>query len=656
MLAEPVPVVAYYFSPSGSNNRTAAEAQNPQTPWQSTAVLQNMTINAGTHLRFMTGNYGPAMLSYNEIPMTIAMNSDRGWKGTALNPIVIENYNGSSPVFTTYKTATNAVAVKGRPNVFAYAINVFEELSVVEIDGYVRECVRYPKRTETGQHGYLMGRTRSGGNMNQTATISAAWVPAFNVVGGDLVTRVNEFQVFSHKIMGQTSNTISFVNMAFSGIEDQFGTYFQNHVNLLSSNWDWAFKRGSTYAAADSLYIYFADGNPHKHTVRYASSNYNVWALNAHYVKFEGIAFEGANVHAVKMQNAKKLGFDDCNFTGFGRHAIWFTGEADSTVIRRNTIKHCFAGGIDVFREQNSIVEYNTLDSIGIFAVRPTWNAELQNGSMVNMFTEGFHGKAAIVAEGNNSKVQFNKITYAGTNGINWGGASTMVNGNFISWCNLRNTDGGGIYTFNMNGPDYQAAQMRYVTKNTVLNVVGDPGGTPNTSYSPVFGIYNDDDVNRITVTGNVIAFVSRAGIYNHHTQHIKASQNKILDAEYGYYTRYGDNGSKKQPLGNMFNGDIIVSTRPGQVMHSLTVVNANPGFASLKPDATATFSGINYHAYDAGREYLLLYNPTSKAVAKPYSGGPWLDITNGKTFGSSPVMVPAYSAIIGYKQVSTTK
>jgi hypothetical protein len=59
------------------------------------------------------------------------------------------------------------------------------------------------------------------------------------------------------------------------------------------------------------------------------------------------------------------------------------------------------------------------------------------------------------------------------------------------------------------------------------MHVVGDPGGTPNPSYAPVFGIYNDDDVNRVNVTNNTVGHATRAGIYNHHTQYITASNNR---------------------------------------------------------------------------------------------------------------------------------
>jgi hypothetical protein len=648
MQAEPAPVVAYYFSPSGNNSRTAAEAQNPQTPWQSTAVLQNMTIHAGTRLRFMTGEYGPAMLSYNEIPMTIAMNSERGWQGTSSDPIVIENYNGSTPVFTSYKTAVNPVAVRGRPNIYAYPVQVFEELSVVEIDGHVKAPARYPKRTESGNRGYLVGRTKSGGGLSQTAIITADFIPSQNIVGADVVTRASEYTRFSHKITGQTATSVSFINMAFAPIDDNFGTYFQNHLSFMTAPGDWAFVSGKT----DTLYVYFADNNPAKHVVRYATSNYNTWVLGAKNVTFKNINFSGANVNGAQIQNAANIAFDGVNFTGMGRHAIWQVNGAANSSVRNSTTKHCFAGAFDFGAEPNTVIENNRLDSISIFAVRPTWNASINNGVAVQNFPEGFHGSGAIIASGNNGRITNNIIRYAGNNGIIWGGASTVVEGNYIDYATLRTTDAGGIYTFNANGPDYSGAQMRHVTNNTVLNILGDPGGTPNTNYSPVFGIYNDDEVNRVTITGNVIAYVSRAGIYNHHTQHIKASQNIILDAEYGYYTRYGDNDSKKQPLGNTFTGDVIVSTRPGQVMHSLTVVNNNPGFAALKPAATATFSGINYYAYDAGREVLLLVNPTGKPTAKTYSSGPWLNIKDGKTLGTSPVVVPPFSALIGYKTV----
>jgi hypothetical protein len=166
-----------------------------------------------------------------------------------------------------------------------------------------------------------------------------------------------------------------------------------------------------------------------------------------------------------------------------------------------------------------------------------------------------------------------------------------------------------------------------------------------------VFGIYNDDEVDRVNITNNTMAYISRAGIYNHHTQYIAASGNKIMDSEYGYYTRYGDNTSTKMPVGNTFTGDIIVSARSGQIEKSLTVVQQGV-FSSLTPEQTASFSGINYYPYDATRELKVIFNEKGAQASVPYTGGPWVNILTGNNIGVSPLLMQAYSAFIGYKTI----
>ncbi|MBB1284077.1 right-handed parallel beta-helix repeat-containing protein [Flavisolibacter sp. BT320] len=643
----------YYLDPvNGDNAYTPAQAQNPSTPWKNFAAVNthSLTVSAGARFRLKGGQYGPDMLSYNEIPMTLAINSERGWVGTDKNPIIIEAQPGQMPVFTTYKTASNPIPVAGKPNVFAYVVDVFEELSIVEIDGHVRSCGRYPKRTETEHRGYLMGREKSGGGYNQTATIEASFIPSYDLVGGDVVIRNSDYIVSVHPITAQTFNSIDFFNVAEPGIEEGFGTYFQNHLNILSENYEWAHKRGTT----DTLYVYFADGNPANHTVRYASSNFVSWVLKGKSIQFKGITFEGANIHAVKIQEVQKISFESCHFRGAGRKAIWQVNGAESTVIRNSTARHCLAGGFDLAREANCIVENNKLDSISVFNTRPTRNAEINAGKLVNIFAEGMCGDAAIIAEGNNSKINNNTIFYAGFNGINWNGASTTVNGNFINYTQLRGKDGGGIYSYNIGLPSYTKTQVRTISNNTILNVVGDPGGTADNTYSPVFGIYNDDETNQVKIINNTIANATRAGIYNHHTQYIAATGNRIFNCEYGYYTRYGDNQSTKLPVENTFSGDLVVSNASGQIQNSFTVVQQGV-FSSITPAQTASMRGVNYFAFDEKQERVLIYNPAAESASISYNGGPYRNILTGAAIGASPLPMAAYSSIIGYKAKTQT-
>lgn len=643
--------VIFYLDPlNGNNDYTPLQAQNPATPWKSFAAINkhSVTVSAGTHFSLKGGQYGPDMLSYNEIPMTLAVNSERGWQGTNENPIVIKGIPGETPVFTSYKTATNPVPVARKPNVFAYVVDVFDELAVVEIDGQIKSCGRFPKRTETGERGYLMGRTKSGGGYNQTATLTASFIPSYNLVGGDVVIRNSDYIVSVHPITKQTSNSIDFYTMAEPGIDQGFGTYFQNHLNILSQHYEWAHKRGTT----DTLYVYFADGKPKNHTVRYASSNFGAWILKGKHIQFQGIRFEGANIHSVKLQEAQNISFDSCQFKGAGRKAIWQVNGAESTVVSNSLAKHCFAGGFDFGREANCTVENTILDSISVFNTRPTWNVEINEGKMKNTMAEGLCGDAAIIAEGNNSRINGNTIRYAGFNGINWNGKSTTVTGNFIDYVQLRGTDGGGIYSYNKRLPDYTKEELRTISNNIILNVVGDPGGTANNTYSPVFGIYNDDEVNRVNITNNTIGHATRAGIYNHHTQYIAASGNKIFNCEYGYYTRYGDNDSQKMPVENTFTDDLIVSNTAGQIQNSFTVVT-NGIFFTVKEEQTATMTRVAYFAYNEKQERVLLYNPSALTASVSYTGRPYKNFETELTIAESPLVMAANSSLIGYREIA---
>lgn len=641
----------YYLDPvKGSNDYTSVQAQNPATPWKNFAATRkhDLEVNAGMRFSLKGGQYGPDMVSYNGIPMPLYAGGDKGWKGTELAPIVIEAQQGETPVFTTYKTATNPVAVRGKRNIFAYQVDAFEEISVVEIDGYVRSCGRWPKRTETGDRGYLMGREKSGGGYNQTATIKASFIPDYDLVGGDVVVRNSEYIVSVHPITAQRPGEIDFYNMAEAGIEAGFGTYFQNHLNLLSQNNEWAYKRSTK-----TLYVYFADGTPKNHTVRYASSNFGAWVLQGAHIQFKGIRFEGANIHAVKLQFTENIRFDACHFIGAGRKAIWQVNEAKSTEIRNSTVKHCLAGGFDLGREANTVIENNTFDSISVFNTRPTWNAEVNGKELKNIMAEGICGDAVIIAEGNNSKINSNIIRFAGFNGINWNGASTIVNGNYIKHVQLRGTDGSGIYSYNKGFPDrnYKEDKVRTISNNTILHVVGDPGGTANNLYSPVFGIYNDDEVNRVNVTNNTIGHATRAGIYNHHTQYIAASNNNIFNCEYGYYTRYGDNSSEQLPVENTFTNDLVVSNKSGQILNSFTVIQQGV-FSSVTPEQTATMKDVAYSAYNDKQERALLYNPLASATLVSYSGKTYTNIQTEKTI-ENPVQLAAYSSVIGYRAIA---
>ncbi|MDQ3276702.1 MAG: hypothetical protein M3Q06_00135, partial [Bacteroidota bacterium] len=78
--------------------------------------------------------------------------------------------------------------------------------------------------------------------------------------------------------------------------------------------------------------------------------------------------------------------------------------------------------------------------------------------------------------------------------------------------------------------------------------------------------------------------------------------------------------------------------------------------FALLKPEQTATMSGVSYHAYNAGQHRVLISNSSPSASAVNYSGGPYKNLVTGTAIGSSPLKMAAHASYIGYKPILTNK
>jgi parallel beta-helix repeat protein len=653
-----LPVVAYYFSDAnGNDTRSASTAQNPATPWKTTAALQTFlnsggSMVAGAHLRFMDGKYGPSMLAFNLVPMVIAVNSEKGWQGTVADPIVIENYNGSHPVFTSLVAATapTSMAGSGYNNVWAYNVSPWEEITSVYIDGVMTPVARSPKRTETGQRGYLMGKSITGyGYRNfDTMTTSSANIPPQNIVGADVVFKNNHYVVTAHKIVGQTATKIAFRNSSETSVETDYGWFYENHISFLSQNGEWAYDRTN-----HKLYVYWSDNTPANHSAEYATTNYLVWALGGKNIIFDGIEFKGANVHGILVQGMDRLTVQNCTMAGMGRCGIWSVNGATNTVVYKNTIKDCYVSAVDLGTELNCRVEANDISNISMALGGQRWttNSGDNGAGKIENFVEATNGGAAVVVAGNDGLILDNKIAYTGYNSVVTGGQRSNVLRNSIFMSTMNTMDGSGIYSFGKAAPyaQFNSSNKRTIRYNTVICGPGDPGGTLSLSYRPTYGVYLDDESVYFDVLDNTISDAQDAGIYLHHTQNITVSRNTIYNSNNAYFTRFGDNGSQLLPLNNNISGNLAVAAAAGQADSSLTVINQGV-FSSLTPSQTATFSGNLFFGYNPLKETKLIYNSALVPMVVPYTGGPYTNIVSGSALAASPALLPAYSSVVGIK------
>jgi len=138
-----------------------------------------------------------------------------------------------------------------------------------------------------------------------------------------------------------------------------------------------------------------------------------------------------------------------------------------------------------------------------------------------------------------NALIEYNTITNTGHNGINiYFSNGVVVRNNYVNTFCKTKDDGGGIYSWLGSGNGtYSGIQ---ILNNIVLNGIAAPQARTDVTYQAAFGIYLDDNVGNVLVSGNTVANCAMAGIYLHSTNNISLINN----------TSYNNGNSSIDPAG----------------------------------------------------------------------------------------------------------
>ncbi len=468
----------FYISESGNDGGSGTI----NSPWRTINKLNSYfgSLQAGDVVLFRRGEtfYG-----------TITVNKS----GTSGNPIVISDYGeGAKPVITSLVTlsgwnnAGNGVYESASNSSFDAAVNV------VLLNGVIKGIGRYPNDTYL----YLESHVSNTSITDNQLPSSPNWT------GADVIIRTSRWTLDKGKITNHSGTRITYTPTpnTYTPVNN-YGYFIQNNIKTLDQLGEWYYN-----PSTKRIYMYFGSNNPSSYNVQAASSDNLVYSSNRSYVGFENIEFKGANGNNINIVGGVNNFMTNCDVDFSGKDGLNVTGSYFK--LENSTVINSLNNGVHVGNCYASQVRNNLIKN---------------NYFIAGMGGSG-NGQGAGVRNSTNGLVEYNQIINSGYIGVQLGGNNAIVKNNLIdSFCFVKD-DGAAVYTSNGENNTYTG---RKIIGNIILNAIGAPAGTPSTAYSAE-GIYMDDNVNGVEISGNTIANCNR-GIFLHNTKSIGVKDNTVF-------------------------------------------------------------------------------------------------------------------------------
>lgn len=537
----------YYFSTArGNDSRSPLLAQNPQTPWQTTAKLNAFfaALQPGDSVLFKRGEvfFGSIQTSKS---------------GTPESPIVLGAYGqGERPVISGFTTISNWKSVGGGIYESPFLINQ-SAVNLVVINGINHAMGRYPNAS-AGNKGYLNFESH-GANF----IVDDQLTSAINWSNGDLVVRSTRYTIDKVKISSHSQKQINFGSDIPNGLMDGYGYFVQNHLKTLDKFGEWYYN-----SSTRKLYVFLGNGKVSSFKVQVGTLDVLIEPRASHLV-IDNLTIKGANRYGVfcDWANLHNLKIVNSQILYSGIDAIQLSGRSNF-VLENCTINFSNSKAVNLnYNNPYAIVKNNTIRNSGIHP-----------GMIVGQ-------SYGIVSYAKGMVAQNNTIINTGYVGIRFFGDSNLIKNNFIdTFCTILD-DGAGIYTWT-GGKDIPFFK-RSIVGNIVINGLAAPEGTNEPNFFPAEGIYLDDDTTNVAVFDNTVANCKNNGIFIHNSRSIQIQNNVLFN-----------NGIQLLSVHDHLAGPVSGLTVTDNQFFSKKQEQVNASYKSLDNDFAnlGNFSG-NYYA-----------------------------------------------------------
>jgi parallel beta-helix repeat protein len=472
----------YYFSSSnGNDNRNILEARNPATPWKSLDKLNQIFTNLGSgdSVLFKRGDvfYGAITVSRS---------------GGVFAPIYMGAYGkGKNPEISGFTTLNNWKPVKNG----VYESSCTSTGSSLVINGIQKAMGRYPNT------GYLTFEAHDDNNSITDNELTSN----INWTGAEAVIRKNRWIIDRSTITNHTGGTLAYAAGTKSAPTNGYGYFIQKSAKTLDQFGEWYYDE-----ARKTMMVYFGNKNPNSFNVTTSAVNNMVDIKRFNYVTFENLTFTGAGNNTFNIIQSKKITLKNCDINLTGAEAV-FANYSPYITVENCKINHSLSSALNFDAGCiNAVITKNHIQNTGLI----TGAGKSGSGTY-----------EAITSFGDNTVIEKNVIDSVGYNGIYFGGNSSYVKNNYITYFCLTKDDGAGIYV-----GDWSKTSNKKIVDNIVLHGVGNAIGGGRYPSLQAEGIYIDDNSESVVIAGNTVALCSNNGIKVHNAKAISIYNNNVVN------------------------------------------------------------------------------------------------------------------------------
>ena len=376
-------------------------------PWASLNYALDQ-INAGDTINIRTGRYYET-ITHGSI------------NGSAVNPIVIQSYNGEKVTFdgtVALSSITSSSWTHHQGNI--YKLPLTQPIWQLFVDEELMINARWPNARFDDdsiftRESWAIGldATTTNGHIETDASVhdlAAANIDASEAV---IIANTRHFDSYTRKVTLHSagSNVLDHEPTDFFwGSKSYY--YLQGALSLLDQNKEWHID-----AANNMAYFYAADGKTPSGDIRGRNQQFVIDGNNWSYVTFKGLDFFATTI---ELTSSEAITIEDCNFnySGASKRALaevnakasllrLTNGSGQGNFVLRNvTITNSDSQAFQI-KGDNTVVENSLFENID-------WAA-----------TEAYSPSASLVFHGNNTLFSRNTIRNAGTSET----IATAING-----------------------------------------------------------------------------------------------------------------------------------------------------------------------------------------------------------------------------------
>ncbi|MBA6316235.1 T9SS type A sorting domain-containing protein [Cellulophaga baltica] len=552
----------YYVSASGtdSNNGTSAAS-----PWKTINKVNSMknALAPGDIIHFNSGD-----VFYGSLDL-------KGKKGSSSNAIVLKSYgSGTKPVLRAAKKITGWTRHSGA----IWKVNLPKidngRIPSLFLENVAQQIGREPN-SDAPNGGYRTIKDHAGNNTSVSEASSLPYA-SNSFRGGEITIRTTDDNVKVETITSHSGTTVNFSLSDPNGnfennIENNFGYFFQNHVNTLDKNGEWAHD-----ITAGVLYLY-STNDPNSLSVEIPEGEETLALNNSSYIKIQDLKIEGGLKQTLAVSGAANLTINNCDFKNGNNYlSLGFT--LTNITATNNTFEE----------SNNSAIRWEAISGL-TFTNNKIVNIGMRSGMGDRSFI-GYTGVRFISKSGSSENIiEKNSLKDIGYHALNFSGGNFKVRYNDISNYCYTKDDGGGIYSVG----NKEATNSVY--KNMVHDSPGAIRGIPTGRGVKTAGIYIDNDSQNQSIYENTVYNVVGWGIMANLSSKNSIKDNTVYNCDYGlvlstYTNSFGAGGSVAKSTNNTVTNNILFSKKPTQFSARYTNQITEANFNTFLGDINSNY------------------------------------------------------------------